>query len=203
MVVDLLVEGVIDETAARKIVLACGHQPGQVFGKQGWQYIRDKLAGFNVRVRYGNPLLVMIDFMDTGLSCPPEIRQWLPDASPRLLLRTVVREIESWLLADRQSIAEYLRISPSKIPSHPEQLPNPKQTLVNLARHSRRRRIKTDIVPPPGMSGSVGPGYTSRIQEFIQNYWDVHRAASAAPSLQRCLSRLQDLTEDLITPEHD
>ena len=203
MVIDLLVEGVIDETAARKIIRFCGHQPGRVFGKQGWRYIRDKLAGFNTRARYGTPLLVIIDFMDTDLSCPPEIHQWLPNASSRLLLRAVVREIESWLLADRQSIANYLGISLNLVPANPEQLPDPKQTLVNLARRSRNRRIRIDIVPRPRTSGIVGPGYTQRMQEFIQNHWHIDQAASTASSLQRCLHRLQNLSEDIINPEYD
>ena len=193
MIIDLLVEGKIDEIVGRKIIEFCDFQPGVVYGNQGWQYIQSKLPGFSVRAQYGNPILTLVDFMDTGLACPPSITNWLPDPHPRLLLRTVVNEIESWLLADREAIAAYLRISVKHVPEFPEQIPDPKQTLVNLARRKSRRRLNRDLIPPQGISGVVGPGYTYRTHEFIQNYWDVERAAANAPSLKRCVKRLRAL----------
>jgi len=73
MTVDLLVEGPVDEAVARKVIRFCGHEPGMAYGKKGWNYIKDKLHGFNVRAQYGSPILVLVDFMDTQLTCPPEL----------------------------------------------------------------------------------------------------------------------------------
>jgi len=194
MVIDLLVEGIIDEIVGCKVLQFCGHKPGTTYGKKGWTYIRDKLFGFNVRAQYGNPILVLVDFMDTGFMCPPElVRYWLPDRCPKLLLRVVVREIESWLLADRLTIADFLRVPLARVPYNPDQIPDPKQTLVNLARRSRSRRIREEIVPSWGSSSGVGPGYNIMIAEMVQNYWDVGRASAVSPSLNRCIKRLREL----------
>jgi len=195
MIVDLLVEGPTDEAVARKIVRICGHEPGLVYGKNGVNYIKEKLSGFNIRVQYGNPILVLVDFMDTRLACPPQlVREWLPDRCSRLLLRAVVNEIESWLLADRQAVAEFLHVPLTQIPPNPEKILDPKRTLVNLARRSRRKRIREEMVPPPGSGGVVGPGYTAMIEEMVHSYWDVERAIQLSTSLERCILRLQELT---------
>ncbi len=191
MTVDMLVEGPTDEVVARKVIQFCGHTPGIVYGKKGWHYIREKLDGFGIRAFYGNPILVLIDFMDSGLTCPPEIRKWVRSPHPRFLVRAVVREIESWILADQQGVAKFLGISPTVIPREPEKLENPKQTLVNLARRSRRRKLRNDMIPSPGTSGIVGPGYVTRIQEMIYGYWNVQVAAESSISLKRCIERLR------------
>lgn len=193
MIINLLVEGIIDEIVGRKIIEFCGFQPGVVYGQQGWHYIRKKLLGFSESAKYGNPLLVLVDFMDTELPCPPAITGWIPQPHAQLILRAVVNEIESWLLADREAIAAYLRISVKHVPEFPEQIPDPKQTLVNLARHKSRRRLNRNLIPPQGTSGVVGPGYTTTMSEFVRNHWDVERAAANAPSLKRCVKRLRTL----------
>jgi hypothetical protein len=80
-------------------------------------------------------MLMLVDFMDTGLECPPEVPvAWLPDRCSKMLLRAVVREIESWLLADASGISRFLGVSVSLVPRDPESLKDPKQSLVNLAR---------------------------------------------------------------------
>ncbi len=194
LVVDTLVEGLLDESVARKIIVHCGHVPGNGYGKNGIQYLRAKAPGFNVKATFGNPILMLVDFMDTGFDCPPRVAAtWLPARSERLLLRVVVPEIESWLLADRDGMAAFLGVSPALIPAMPETLTNPKQTLVNLARRSRRRAVKAAMVPAEGFSALVGPEYVAVLQEFVGNAWDVGQARMNTPSLHRALLRLDAL----------
>lgn len=193
MIVDILVEGLLDEAVARRLIIHAGHQAGTTFGKQGVSYLRQKVAGFNVRASYGNPILMLVDFADTGLDCPPAVPPtWLPNRSPELLLRVVVCEIESWLLADHLGIAELLGISREVIPDDPEHLNDPKQTLVNLARRSRRKSAQA-LVPQPGISASVGAGYVSEMQIFVAERWNIEAARQRASSLDRCLLRLREL----------
>lgn len=194
LVVDTLVEGLLDESVARKLIVHCGHTAGVSYGKNGIGYLRAKASGFNVKASYGNPILMLVDFMDTGFDCPPAVpATWLPNRSERLLLRVVIPEIESWLLADRDGIAAFLGVSPTLMPAAPEALANPKQTLVNLARRSRRRRVKAALVPGDGMSALVGPEYVAALQEFIGDVWDVEQALVNALSLQRTVMRLRTL----------
>lgn len=194
MIVDMLVEGDLDEAVARRLIVLAGHQPGVAFGKQGVSYIQRSLRAFDQRARYGNPVLALVDFLDTHLSCPPELPAiWLPGRSPRLLLRAVVNEVESWLLADRQGMAQLLGLSTDLFPLRPEELADPKQTLVNLARRCRRRKLRDAIVPQPGVTATVGPGYTGVMTEFVLKRWNVQEAQRIAPSLDRCCQRLLEL----------
>jgi len=194
MIVDTLVEGPTDEAVARKLILTCGHKFGTAYGKRGIAYMRQKAAGFNVRAKYGNPILMLVDFVDTGFECPPEVPfGWLPDRTDKMLLRVVVRELESWLLADAKGLARFLGISDAVIPKNPEALHDPKQMLVNLARRSQRRALRDAIVPPSHVSSVVGPGYIASIEEFVARYWNVETAIERAPSLDRCITRLGEL----------
>lgn len=193
MNIDILVEGLLDEAVARRLIVYTGHQAGTSFGNRGVSYLRQKAAGFNARARHGAPMLMLVDFADTGLDCPPAVPSaWLPDRSPRLLLRVVVNEIESWLLADPLGIADLLGVSSAIVFDDPERLDDPKQTLVNLARRSRRKSAKA-MVPNPGISASVGSGYVSEMQAFVTNRWNIAAARQRASSLDRCLLRLQEL----------
>ncbi len=98
--------------------------------------------------------------------------------------------LEAWLLADRRSIASFLRVPLSHFPMTPDALLHPKQALVNLARRSSNRQMIEDIVPPLGSLGIVGRGYTSRMSEFIRNSWQPLDASRNSPSLKRALAAI-------------
>lgn len=191
MIIDALVEGLIDEAVARRIIVTSGHEFGVCYGKKGIGYIQQKIQKFNASAPRGL-MLTLVDFMDTQLSCPPEVvQQWLPHRHPNMAFRVVVREIESWLLADREHFADFLHVSQSRIPQNPEQLDDPKQTVVNLARHSRSKHLREALIPNRTTSAPVGKLYVSEMISFIQNQWDVHVARNHSPSLNRCMSKLE------------
>ena len=60
-------------------------------------------------------------------------------------------------MADRESIASFLAVSIAKVPQHPNLDPNSKQTLINIARTSRSKNIREDLVPRQGSGAKVGP----------------------------------------------
>lgn len=131
--------------------------------------------------------------------CPPAlIAAWKAKAlPPQMLLRIAVREVEAWLLADRDGIANFLSVAKNKVPQDPEAEADPKRTLINLARKSRKRRLSIELVPETGSSASIGPLYNARLSEFVDTAWDVDRARTVAPSLDRTLSRLASF---MLTP---
>ena len=80
----------------------------------------ESLPMLNQMARF-TPCLALVDFMDTGMECPPSVPSaWTPDRHPNLIFRVVVRELESWLLADRRGIARFLRIPAARVPSAPK-----------------------------------------------------------------------------------
>lgn len=183
----------MDEAAAFRIITASGHQPGVCYGKRGCSYIKQKVRDFN-RTAQSIHYLALVDLMDTKLSCPPEVvAQWIPYRQPKMIFRVVVRELESWLLADRASIAKFLGVSLAIIPDSPELLSDPKQSLINLARKSRKAKVRDALVPEEGSTSPVGRLYVSEVINFIRNHWDVQEARQCSLSLDKCLSRLEAL----------
>jgi hypothetical protein len=73
-----------------------------------------------------------------------------------------------------------LRIAEARVPENPETLPDAKAALVDLARRSRARNVRADMVPAPDSGRRVGSGYTARMQAFVQQDWDFRRAVSGS-----------------------
>jgi hypothetical protein len=107
-----------------------------------------------------------------------------------LILRLSVRMVQRWLLAQSDALAEFLKVSEALVPSRPDEEENPKRTVVNLARKSRSRAIRTDLVPEQGSSGVVGKGYTTRMEEFVRDHWDPLQAQGKSDSVRRALAAL-------------
>jgi hypothetical protein len=192
----LLVEGTLDEAVASEIIRAAGARPGTTLPKKGVNYIENKIEDYN-QLAQGIPILALVDLMDVNSDCPAEaVREWLPNRHEQMLLRFVVREIESWILADRTSISRFLNVRKSKIPHNPEDLPDPKASLVDCARASPREGLKYALVPDDPTVNSEGPAYTTRMERFVRNQWDLEVAMEYAPSLRRCVRAVQDFLDE-------
>jgi hypothetical protein len=72
----------------------------------------------------------------------------------------------------------------------PDQIPDPKQSLVNLARRSRRRTLRESIVPRRGSTAPQGPDYNGCLGDFVRNHWNRDSAVGRSPSLGRASGRL-------------
>lgn len=190
-VVCILVEGTLDEAVAREVIEAAGGRPGTVFPKKGFDYIADRIQDFN-QTAQGIPILTLVDLMDTDFDCPVEaVREWLPHQHRQMMLRFVVPEIESWILADRTRIARMLGIRKAKVPHNPEGLNDPKAALVNLVRSSPYDSLRNAVVPDDPTVKSQGPRYNSRFEQFIREKWRLDEAQKNAPSLRRCVQAVQ------------
>ena len=187
--VSAAVGGLLDEAVVRRLLESAGAAVGAVYGKNGKQALLERIAGYNHAARY-QPWLVLLDLNSDGECAPPVRSQWLPHPADLMCFRIAVREVEAWLLADRERIATVIGVRRALIPGNPEQLADPKQALVNLARQSRRRAICKDIVPRPGSGRDVGPGYVSQMVEFVVRHWSPDEASQAAPSLRRARDNL-------------
>ena len=196
------VEGLLDEVVLYRLAEHAGISLGAVFGGNGKTHLRDSIAGYNQAARF-SPWIVLVD-LDHDECAPSLCARWLPTPAEHMCLRVAVREIESWLLADRTGIAAFLGVPASRVPSVVDDLDDPKQTLVDLARRSRRRAIREDMAPRHGSGLSIGPAYTSRMMEFVgvegPNRWRPDVAAQTSPSLSRCMKALEQL-RDTALPE--
>ena len=197
------VEGLLDEAVLRRLVLYVGATPTSVYGKTGKQRLLQQLNGYNQAAQQA-PWLVLVDLDDDAECAPPYKAHCLPEPATRMCFRIAVREIEAWLLADRDRLAQFLSINVARIPQSPEEIPNPKRMMVQLARASRRRGVREDMVPRPESGRDVGPVYTGRLIEFVTNTrsgWRPTVAARSSNSLMSCLQRLQELLQRASAPE--
>lgn len=158
--------------------------------------VKGLIAGLNERARYVGPVLVLAD-LDKPLGCAPALVRELSEGltvSPGMMIRIAVTEIESWIMADREGLAEWLSISASIVPRAPERLEDPKRTLVNLARRSRNRGLREAIAPAQVIgSHMTGRDYSDTVGEFVEGFWDPDAARGGSPSLERAVLRVLGL----------
>jgi len=192
IVIQAAVEGPVDEVVLGRVVRESGGVLGVVYGRNGKAHLRQRIYGYNNAAAH-YPWIVLVD-LDNDAECAPPLREkWLPKPAQHMCFRIAVREVETWLLADREAIARFLGVGLLAIPDSPELLYDPKQMMVTLAGRSRRRNIREDMVPRRGSGRKVGPAYTSRLIEFAGNLWTPSTAALNSDSLRRCLARIAEI----------
>ena len=159
---------------------------------QGNTYLRKRAAELN-RSAKGPPYVFMFTDLDSPKRCVPElIQSWVKaPLNPGFFLRVAVMEIESWVMADRGALAAFLSIPVGRIPDVPDDILAPKEFLVSLARGSKKKSLRDQLVPSKrAMTARVGPEYNSCLGQFVRDDWNLERAAAVSPSLKRTLDRI-------------
>lgn len=124
--------------------------------------------------------------------CPAGlILDWLGSTArpERLHIRVAVREVESWVLADREGVADFLNVPRSIVPRRPDEEADPKRTLLLVAEKSRTRAVREDIVVRRQGQPRQAPNYNLALAPFVADRWDFERAVAASPSLARTVKR--------------
>ena len=160
---------------------------------QGSGRLKEKAQKFRDAAQHGIDSLLVTD-LDTWATPNDLGRDWfgvlclseLPDG---FIFRIAVREIESWILADKDGLARYLLISPDNFPDNSDAIPDPKQFLLNLVATKCRRKRFRDMLPLKGQK--IGIGYNPVLSDFIDNHWDIDRAMFRSASLKRALEKVR------------
>ena len=186
----LAVEDELSEAISTKILNSFGIEIRIVLREGGNAYLRQKAPELN-RSASGMDIFLLTD-LDSAENCPLGlINSWIKGTpNPRFFFRVAVMEVESWLMADRTGFANFLSIPIHRIPFPTDDILNPKEYLVSLARSSKKRRLRDELVPKPGAKIPVGYGYNTRLIEFVRDYWNLEHAAATSPSLKRTLDRI-------------
>lgn len=193
------VEGDTDVPVIQRLLALFEMQLGDVFGLNGKDRLDASIRAYNNTARF-SPWLVLRD-LNADAPCPSELlRVLLPRPAPLMCMRLAVRASEAWLIADRHRMSDYLSVPLSRIPDNPDSSVNPEQLLVDLARRSRRSAVRDDMVPYPGTSARVGPGYTARVIEFAVSRWRPRVAAECSWSLARSIAAVGRWYADKISP---
>lgn len=159
------------------------------FTKGGFGYIKKNIMSFN-QASATTPFLVITDL--DQLSCPAElINQWFRyPKHTNLLLTIAVREIESWIMADKEGFSDFFSLR-SNIAVDVESIGNPKKYLLNIINQKSRKAILKREMLPVG-NAQVGRGYNATLIKFIRNQWSLLRARENSCSVNRLYDRLTE-----------
>lgn len=162
------------------------------FRRNGFGYLKSKMRNFCELARR-MPVLLLTD-LDTA-RCPMTlIKDWSRnDTVPSgLVFRVAVRQVESWLLADRESMADLLGVNMRQLPASPENLADAKRFLLQLA-NKAPRSVRDELLASKGAAARQGLGYNALLSDFVRLKWNPDRAATRSDSLKRARRRLSEL----------
>ena len=119
-----------------------------------------------------------------------ELLERTPGESPDLLIRIVDQCIESWILADRQGVAEVCDRSMANVKPPAS---HHKPYLLSIMKEAKLK----DAVDGKGRELDFGPAYELHLKRLMTHHWSIERAAAESDSLRRALKRLTDLHDRL------
>ncbi len=193
-------EDQLSEAIALRLIadLSTPHLIQHRLGKRGDGYLKSKMGSWYQMAQQQ----VMVVLMDLDrANCLVEFRdQWLVAKPPQnLLLRIAVREVESWVLADHAAMR--VLIGPKGVlPAAPDELADPKQSLLQLAK-SAPKQIRDDLLKTVDGNVMQGLGYNARLTAWVNSEWSPQRAAARSPSLARARLRLNEMVGAYASPK--
>ena len=188
----LVVEDRLSEAVSTKILEHFGIDIVKRVIYEGNSYLQRKAQSYNQAAHEECSIFMLTD-LDSPNICPPSlIQSWVKGRLSRsFFLRVAVMEVESWIMADREAVANFLAIPTNRIPWNTDEIPSPKEFLVSLARKSKKTRLREALVPTQkDKSAKTGNEYTPLLSQFVRDHWDLQRAATVSTSLKRTLDRL-------------
>jgi hypothetical protein len=161
----------------------------------GFGRLRNNCRAFNEMAAI-IPVILFTD-LDNG-SCPRSlVTSWMKKIpqSHDFVFRVVVREIESWLMADRHAFAEFVHCPISKVPLRPEVCPDPKRELLQIVDRYAPKSIRDGLVRTVKNDRLPGFEFNERFGRFALTRWDPAVAATHANSLGRAIRRIRELAD--------
>jgi hypothetical protein len=143
------------------------------------------------------PVLVGVD-LDHDVCAPSLLASWQASFGEHtdLLIRVAVREIESWILADRRRFAGFVGGQSDNVNPLPDTLPDPKRYLLDFAKNYADIELKRDLLPKDfNRYPRIGPAYNLQMCRFVEHKWRPHVALSRSDSLARAVSAIMALGE--------
>ena len=163
----------------------------------GYSALEKKCPSFLLMANGGLYTFSITD-LDTRTCAVDLIRDWFciptvqPVALPKeVVFRVAVREVEAWIMADREAWAKYIGIPAENFSNLPDTLPDPKRHLLNVIRRKGMKRVHKEMLP--NGTAHIGPRYNEVLCNFVSAKWSPSRASCNSPSLKRAIDALHRL----------
>lgn len=188
-------EDILSETVAERLVHESTRnlQIAVRVRRNGNAYLKSKFPEL-LKTSAKIPVFLITDL--DNIQCPVElIKSWTQNtpAPPGMIMRVAVREVESWILADRDGFSGYTGIPVEKMALNADALSDPKRVLLNLVKRYARKKIKESLLPSKSSSSKIGWEYNAVLCQFARDVWSVDRAVRHSDSLRRAVNRLSSL----------
>lgn len=185
-------EDQLSEAIALRLIadIPTPHRVTFKLGNKGNGYLSSKMSSWYEMAQH--QVMVVLTDLDRA-NCLLEFRdQWLAHAPPdSLVFRVAVREVESWVLADHIAMRALIGAK-GVLPVAPDELPDPKQALLGLAKRAPKQ-VRDDLLKTMDGRLAQGLGYNARLTEWVSTQWSPHRASERSPSLARARLRLNEV----------
>lgn len=195
MKISIATEDILTEEILIKIISSLDNiSIPHKLGKQGSGFLLNSLQKLNELSRAHHVIAIFdLDLKPDAEEFKSLLENKITNKTQTFNIIISVREIESWILADREGFSEYLSISKEKICRAPDELLDPKEKIISLARLSKISDIKKGIPPKKGAAAKVGLSYNSLLSNFIRDKWDSERASKYSPSLLKALHHINNI----------
>lgn len=194
-VISAAVEGLVDEAVVTRLIAHLGFEIGPIYGRRGRPHLLGRAPSYNHAARF-TPWLILAD-LDSDECAPALVARVVPTPAALIRFRVAVREVEAWLMGDRDRLADFLSVPRAAIAANPEILTHPKRSMLELAARSRSATLRRRMLAPRGAPFGVGPAYTATLMEFVAEHWRPDVAATRVESLDRALSALEGLRRQI------
>lgn len=167
---------------------------GESINVGGRTKLVSSLRRYLQQARHVQPIVCIAD---TDHQCPVELlHRWMPPhaAHDQFVLRLAVSEAESWVLADREGSADFFGVALRHIPRNPELEPDAKRVVLGIARRSKKRLIRVEMISPADPS-KPGNGYNHHLRRLVSENWQSTRASANSTSLRRAIERILALRQ--------
>jgi hypothetical protein len=188
--VAIATEDELSEAVCTRLLDEVGLRPYLQLRKGGSGYLRSRISAF-CEMAQSYPVVVMTD-LDQMVCAPRLVSDWLRNniVPQNLLLRVAVREVETWLLADRPAMRAYFGVEVRA--EYLEDVGDPKQLLLETMRRSQRA-IRSSLVEIRRGQACCGVGYNNELGAFVRDTWSPERASQYSDSLSRMRERVSEL----------
>lgn len=191
-------EDELSEAVAIRLLAEAGVQSEmtRLMRKNGNGYLKKRLDQCNKSAASGFKVFMLTD-LDNGACAADLVQKWFGRRSRErnFLLRVAVREVEAWLMADREAFAKFIGVSVAKVSREVEVLADPKRELLTIAK-SGKRRIRKALRSEAKSIAVQAPEYNDTLIKFVRSDWSTERASAQAQSLARARKRIAELANN-------
>lgn len=162
------------------------------FSKRGKDYIDHNISRY-AKMKPGR--IIVLRDLDNDYVCAPELKKQKLGSNQggsNFIFRIIVKEVEAWLIADKESALNFFKLNKSVLDSVvPEDMVHPKKELLEMIRKGNLKSKEKErfYIAKPDGTLQQAYSYNAAIGEYVE-MWSIDRARENAPSLDRAIKAI-------------